>query len=353
MTMNDNYVITHCHSMLSNGTTNVDSTSDFHYYVDKAKELGMKAFAFSEHGNIFAWLKKKEYIEKQGMKYIHAVEAYLTQDSYDGLWIYKANTRVNKSKNKNECNFQTVKNKIEFIDKFNSSQYDGETCALDIKSGEKFFIDVSTIEKSRLKKTDDNYHIILIARNYDGVKEINLLTSNAYDRSETNSHFYGKPRIYIDDLVKTSDNVIVTSACLGGVFNKGTPEIKERLLSFMIENKDRCFFEIQHHNCKEQIEYNKMLYELSKSTGIKLVVGTDTHEVEEKRIRARRVLQLAKDVYFEGEDDFDLVMRSYDELIDLYKKQNSLPIEVVKQALEQTNIIADMVEEFRDRKSVV
>ena len=76
--------------MLSNGVTNIDSITDFHAYVDAASELGMKAFGFSEHGNLFGWLKKKEYIESKGMKYIHGIEAYLTDDDEDKCKIYHA-----------------------------------------------------------------------------------------------------------------------------------------------------------------------------------------------------------------------------------------------------------------------
>ena len=73
-----NYTPYHIHAMYSNGTTNIDSVTDYKDYIDKAAELGMKAIAFSEHGNIFFWLDKKEYAEEKGLKYIHAVEAYIT-----------------------------------------------------------------------------------------------------------------------------------------------------------------------------------------------------------------------------------------------------------------------------------
>ena len=52
-----NYTPYHIHTMLSNGVTNIDSITDFHAYVDQAKEYGMKAFGFAEHGSLFAWLK--------------------------------------------------------------------------------------------------------------------------------------------------------------------------------------------------------------------------------------------------------------------------------------------------------
>lgn len=76
-----NYVVYHLHSDLSNGVTNVDSVTKFKEYIEKAKEFGMKAMAFSEHGSVFEWYHKKEAIEAAGMKYIHAIEAYITEDN--------------------------------------------------------------------------------------------------------------------------------------------------------------------------------------------------------------------------------------------------------------------------------
>ena len=74
-----NYTVYHLHSDLSNGVTNIDSVTKFAEYVDYAKSLGMTALGFSEHGCIFEHIKKKETIEKAGMKYIHGEEFYLTE----------------------------------------------------------------------------------------------------------------------------------------------------------------------------------------------------------------------------------------------------------------------------------
>ena len=79
---NLNYAVYHIHSNLSNGVTNIDSITKFEEYVDYAASLGMKAIAFSEHGTVFQWVKKKEYIEKKGMKYIHAQEFYVTEELF-------------------------------------------------------------------------------------------------------------------------------------------------------------------------------------------------------------------------------------------------------------------------------
>lgn len=272
-----NYTPYHIHTMYSNCTTNIDSINSYEDYIDKAVEYGMNAIAFSEHGNIYSWLHKKEYAESKGLKYIHAVEAYVTE---------------------------TLETKIR-----------------------------------------DNYHCILIAKNEDGVKEINKLTSASFNRQD--NHFYYMPRISLDELLNTSDNIIVTSACLGGILNHAPAIVKEKFITFMTNNKHRCFLEIQHHNCIEQIEYNRNIYAISQSTGIPLIAGTDSHVIDEKCAKGRLLEQKSKDVVFNGEKDFDLIFKSYDELIDAYAKQDSLPMCVIEEALENTNVMASYVEEFK------
>lgn len=272
----NNYTPYHIHSMLSNGVTNIDSITDFHKYIDKAKQEGIKSFGFAEHGSVFQWLKKKEYIESCGMKYIHATEVYLTE---------------------------TIQDKIR-----------------------------------------DNYHCVLIAKNYDGVKELNRITSKSFDRKD--NHFYYTPRVTFNELFSTSDNIIVTSACLGGVLNNGTPTVKEMFIGFMTNNKHRCFLEIQHHNCDKQIEYNKLLYELSEETGIPLIAGTDTHEIDKKSLSGRAIMQKSKKIHFDNEDEWDLVFKTIDELITAYEEQDSLAMDVIYEAIENTNKMADMIEPF-------
>ena len=282
--MSKNYTVYHLHSMLSNGVTNIDSVTKYEEYVDNASSLNMKALAFSEHGSIFQWVKKKNYIESKGMKYIHAEEFYIT--------------------------------------------------------------------KSLEEKIRDNYHCILIARNYDGVKELNRLSSMSFNRSNVKcvndgkDRFYYTPRITFDELINTTDNIIITSACLGGILNSKDNDIKTRFLKFMIKNKHRCFLEIQHHKVDEQIKYNKILYTISQKYDLKLVAGTDTHSLNDKHVKGRSILQKSKNVSFDNEDGWDLTFKSYEELCNAYKEQNALPEEIYLAAIENTNLIADMVEPF-------
>ena len=67
--MDKNYVVYHLHSDLSNGVTNIDSVTKYNEYIDYAKSLNMKALAITEHGCIFKWVHKKEYIEKNNKSF--------------------------------------------------------------------------------------------------------------------------------------------------------------------------------------------------------------------------------------------------------------------------------------------
>ena len=286
--MSKNYTVLHLHSDMSNGVTNVDSVTKYQEYIARAKELGMIALAFSEHGCVFDWYGKKDEIEKAGMKYIHAAEFYIT---------------------------------------------------------EKIDLD----ENNSPIKIRDNYHCLLIAKNYDGVREINKLASKSFDRK--NGHYFYAPRITFDDLIGTSDNIIVSTACLGGILNRGTEELQDRFLRFIVENKHRCFLEIQHHNVLDQKIYNKKLYELSQKHGLNLIACTDTHSLNEEHAEGRKILQLSKGIHFDDEDGWDLTFKSYDELCDAYKQQGSLSEDVYLEAIENTNRVADMVEPFTVDKS--
>lgn len=273
-----NMTYIHLHSQLSNGITNIDSITKYDDYIEKAKELGMSAMAFTEHGSVFSWVNKKRHINAAGMKYIHGEEFYITE----------------------------------------------------------------TLEE----KIRDNYHCCLYAKNYDGVLELNQLSSISFNRND--NHFYYSPRISIDELINTSDNIIISTACLGGILHNGTESIKDKFIKFLEENKDRCFLEIQHHADAEdeQKKYNQYLYRLSKEIGVPLITGTDTHALNAEHLEGRSILQKAKNVRFADEESWDLTFKSYDELIQAYKKQNSLPIDVVLEAIENTNRLADMVEDF-------
>ena len=123
--MNNTYTITHCHTMLSNAITNIDSVTSYNDYVDFIKNnketYGINAICFTEHGSIMEWYKKKCAVEEIGLKYIHSIEAYVTE-------------------NINE-------------------------------------------------KIRDNYHVCLYAKNFEGFKELNRLVSNSFNRNDNHFYY--------------------------------------------------------------------------------------------------------------------------------------------------------------------
>lgn len=265
-------------------------------------------------------------------------------------------------------------------------------------------------------KQRDNYHTILIAKNFEGVKEINTLV----DLSTQSDHMYYKPRITFDEFFNISDNVIKISACLASPLskypnfigklvdekivelekNKETEANKlyaelnseaakeawiedcaaiyntsyEIYVEQCIEKSNNAFdlqieeakselenakivydklmktydyYEIQPHvKSMDQIRYNKMLYEASKKYNKPLIAGTDTHSIDSYKAECRSILQKAKHIEFSNEDEFDLTYKSYDELVDMFKQQGSLPMNVVLEAIENTNRMADSVTDY-------
>lgn len=270
-----NYVVYHLHTELSL----LDSTTKYSDYIARAVELGQAAIAFTEHGNIFQWVEKKIACEKAGLKYLHGCEIYLTE--------------------------------------------------------KLVHTDPRTGEQSRVR---DNFHTILIAKNYAGLQEMNELIS----RSTRDDHFYYKPRISFEEFLGLSSNVIKISACLASPLNKMniTHPMYERLL------RHYDYLEIQAHDCPEQITYNRHLVDMSQRYHIPLIAGTDTHSLNQYKAECRSIMQLAKHIEFADEDSFDLTYKTYDELVAMFAKQNAIPEKLYLEAIENTNRMADSVEPF-------
>jgi DNA polymerase III subunit alpha len=276
------YTAIHLHTSLSNQNM-VEVVNNYEQYVDKAVEMGHKAIAFTEHGNVLSWYNKKVYAESKGLKYIHGCEVYVTM----------------------------------------------------------------TLEERKR----DNFHMILLVKNHEGFKELNKMVSTGFDRKGNN--FYYNPRISWEDIMNTSDNIIISTACLGGIIwqlhkNRAQSRYAETKLQEVIdwfsENRHRAFLEVQPHYHLEQIQYNKLLKKISQETGIKLVAGSDTHALNSEYDDARKVLQKAKRIKFTDEDAFDLSFHTYKDMFNMFEKQGIFTEQEIHDAMQMTNEIADMVE---------
>lgn len=213
------------------------------------------------------------------------------------------------------------------------------------KVGIKFIHGVEIyLTESLDEKIRDNYHTVLLARNLAGVKELNALISKSCDKE----HFYYTNRITFDEFLSISKNIISTSACLASPLNK-LPETHPRYMELAMKYD---FLEIQAHSHPEQVEFNKRLYRLSQKIGTPMIAGTDTHNSSKYKAECRAILLSAKHKNYGDEDAFDLTYKTYDELAEMFRIQGALPEEIYLEAINNTNKIDEMTEDFELDKSI-
>ena len=261
-----NYIMYHAHTDYSL----LDSCTKPQEYIDLAVQNDMKAISFSEHGKPLNWTEKWAACKNAGIRYMHSVEIYLTEQ----------------------------------------------------------------LEP----KVRDNYHTVLIAKDMEGLKELNKLVSMSCDEE----HFYYTNRLSFDEFLNMSDHIISTSACLASPLNKLQDD--NPYYEKLVNKYD--FLEIQGHNHPDQISFNQKLYELSKKFKKPLIAGTDTHSASQYKAECRDVLLKAKHKSYGDEDSFDLTFKTYDELVEMFRLQSALPTIVCIEAIENTNLLYEMTEDI-------
>ncbi|HXK49219.1 MAG TPA: DNA polymerase III subunit alpha [Clostridiales bacterium] len=183
--------------------------------VKRAKELGQKAMAITDHGNMMGAIDFYQEALKAKIKPIIGCEFYIVDDM--GL------------KDKNE------------------------------------------------KK----HHLVLLAKNKAGYKNLLKLTTEANLRG-----FYSKPRIDRNILKDNSDGLIALTACIAGevpsaLIGGDNEKAKNAALWYKgVFGKDNFYLELQHHpDIEEQEKANRGLIKLSEELDIGLVATNDSHYV--------------------------------------------------------------------------
>lgn len=186
---------------------------------------------------------------------------------------------------------------------------------------------------------DDTGHLVLIAKNNQGYK--NLLKLNAISYNEG---FYYKPRIDYKTLEKYSEGLICLSACLAGhipqlLLQRRFDEAEELALWHKNLFKDDFYLEIQNHNIPEEKEVMVLLAEMSKKLGIKLVATNDVHYLYKEDAELQDVLmcvQMRKTI-----DDPDRMKFSTDEFYFKTYEEMAEVMQGFEEALETPKEIAD------------
>jgi len=136
-----------------------------------------------------------------------------------------------------------------------------------------------------------NYHLILLARNLDGYRNLVTLVTRAYTEG-----FYYKPRIDLDLLEQYSGGLIGLSSCMKGevpsYLRRGMLDrARETALRYKhILGSDNFYLEVQDNGLEEQEELNRQLIALSEELHIPLVATNDCHYLHKEDSRAHDVL---------------------------------------------------------------
>lgn len=147
------------------------------------------------------------------------------------------------------------------------------------------------IVKDRKDKTDrGNYHIILLAKDKTGYRNLMKVCSEAYV-----SGFHMKPRFDLRMLEEHREGLIATTACLKGIVTNPlyrglTDEAVEILKYLMKVFKDDFYVEVMNHGIEAQLKVLPMLENLAEDYKIKVIATNDAHYAKPEDHEAHDVL---------------------------------------------------------------
>ena len=148
---------------------------------------------------------------------------------------------------------------------------------------------------NEFNKDRTNCHIILLAKNEEGRRDINEALSIANEDG-----FYGQPRIDLELLLKIKpQNVMVTTACLKYWVYDDIDEITKILHEHFKEN---FFLEIQYHNTDKQKRLNRHILNLSEALNIPLIFGYDSHYITEDQAQERNNYLEARGIEYDDDE---------------------------------------------------
>ncbi|MCA1663922.1 MAG: PHP domain-containing protein [Myxococcales bacterium] len=150
------------------------------------------------------------------------------------------------------------------------------------------YVSATTMEDKTERK---NYHLILLAKDMEGYKNLQFLNSKAFLEG-----FYYHPRIDKKLLKDHSRGLIGLSACLGGevaqtLMREGYDKAKEKALEYKsLFEEDSFYLEVQPNGLDEQEQVNESWKKMAKETGLGLVATGDCHYVKREDWKAHNIL---------------------------------------------------------------
>ncbi len=141
------------------------------------------------------------------------------------------------------------------------------------------------------KRDDTQYHLVLLAENNTGYRNLMRLVSSGYLEG-----FYYKPRVDRQLLEECSEGLIALSACLAGeipsLILQGQPDKAREAACYYRDlfGKDSFFLELHDHGIPEQKTVNRALREISRQEGIPMVAANDVHYLAKEDAETHDVL---------------------------------------------------------------
>lgn len=187
--------------------------------------------------------------------------------------------------------------------------------------------------KDRFEKDRSNRHIIIIALNHDGIRDLNRVISESFTTG-----MYYRPRIDEKLLFSLNpNNVIITTACVAGLWND-----EELIVKMKNYFGGHLFLEVQDHNEEIQKEVNKTVIRLSQKYNIRIIHANDSHYIYPEDAKYRDLFLKAKGIVYEQEANFILDYPDYDEIVKRYEIQGILNKNQINEALQSTNVFQEV-----------
>lgn len=133
-------------------------------------------------------------------------------------------------------------------------------------------------------------HLVLLAKNDTGVKNLFKLTSESFD------HFYNHPHVTFDMLEKYHEGVIATAACIGGMIQRYLLAEDDYLAEEAIKKyikifgKDDFYLEVQRHGLSQELIVEGFFIEMAEKYGLKIIATTDSHYPTKEDAYAHEVM---------------------------------------------------------------
>lgn len=224
--MNKHWVSLHNHTEFSL----LDGATKVFELMERIKNIGQQAVAVTDHGNLFGVIKATEAAKKHGVKLIVGSELYIAP--------------------------------------MGRSRFDK-----DYKKGEKH-----------------SHHLVLLAKNRVGYRNLSILSSQGYSQG-----FYYTPRIDRELLEQYSEGLIATTSCMGGpipaTISAGDFHKAEKDMQWFQRVFGEDFYvEIHRHNIPEEEELMQYMRQVAKQYSIPTIVATDSHYLLEEDAMIHDVL---------------------------------------------------------------